>query len=72
MSTESLAERTVYALARVQVIGATMSSNHPMRHTVRNLKRMAEQTISDAIQKATDISYLAEQVVKDHDTGGAA
>lgn len=64
---QSLADCAVSALAEVRAIGETLDNEHPMRHTVRNMKRMAEQIMSDAMRQATELSYNAERLVKDYD-----
>lgn len=66
-NTQSLADCAVSALAEVRAIGETLDNEHPMRHTVRNMKRMAEQIMSDAMRQATELSYNAERLVKDYD-----
>lgn len=63
----SLSENVVIALAEVRSIGEELDNDHPMRHCVRTMKQMAEQIMSDAARKASEISYLAKQAVKDHD-----
>lgn len=72
MSTPSLADSAVIALAEVRAIGEKLDNEHPMRHAVRSMKRTAEQILSDAMRQATDISYQAKQLVKDHDEAIAA
>lgn len=67
MSNESLADRAVDALAEVRAIGENMDNEHSMRHTVRSMKRVAEQILSDAMRQATEIAYQAKRLVKDHD-----
>lgn len=63
----SLSDDVIDALSKVRQIGENLDDEHPMRHAVRNMKRSAETTITDAMRQATDISYQAAQLVKDYD-----
>lgn len=67
MSTPSLADCAVSALAEVRAMGDNMENDHPMRHAVRSMKRIAEQILSDAMRQAVDLAYQSKQLVKDHD-----
>lgn len=68
MSTQqSLADCAVAVLAEIRSIDANQDTSHPMRHTVRALKRVAERIMSDAMQQASDLAYQANQIVKDYD-----
>lgn len=65
MSTPSLADSAVDAIAAVRAMGADMPADAPERHTVRNLKRMAEEIIGNALRHARDLAYQAESLSKD-------
>lgn len=65
MSAPSLADCAVYAIAAVRAMGADMPPDAPERHTVRNLKRVAEDIISNALRQARDIAYTAEALSDD-------
>ncbi len=67
MQSQSLADCAVEALALVRAIGENMDNEHPMRHAVRDIKRSAEQILSDANRQATGLAYLAQRLVKDYD-----
>ncbi len=64
---ESIADRAVVAMADVKAMGATLDNNHPMRHSVRELKQVAEAILSDAICQAQRLTFAAERLVKDFD-----
>jgi len=72
--TDQLATRAVDVLAAVRAISPSLE--HPMRHTVRTLKREAECILSDAFTRAHALAYAAEQIIDDYDkatkNGGAA
>ena len=63
----SLSDDAVLALSEVRRIGEHLDDEHPMRYTVRSMRRTAESIISDAMRQATDISNQAAQLVKDYD-----
>ena len=67
MSSESLADRAVAALAEVKAMGQGLDSDHPMRHAVRELKSVATQVLDDALNEAIRLAYLSERMVKDFD-----
>jgi len=59
MAGTSLADDAVSALAAVRAMDAAMDVDHPERHSVRTLKRMAEQMLADAFRQAQELAYLA-------------
>jgi methylthioribose-1-phosphate isomerase len=63
----SLADCAVEALSAVRSMDNLIDNDHPMRHVVWTMKRMAEQILSDAMRQSTDLAYQARQVIKDHD-----
>lgn len=65
--TSSLADCAVDAISAVRSIGETIDNEHPMRHAVRNIKRTAEQILSDAFRQARDLAYQSERLVKDYE-----
>ena len=65
MSTPSLADSAVDAIAAVRAMGEGMPADAPERHVVRNLKRMAEDIIGNALRHARDRAYQAEGLSKD-------
>ena len=67
MSTQGLADQTVYALARVREMGDLVESNHPMRHNIRRIKQLAEKLMLDAAQQASDLAWQAADLKSDFD-----
>ena len=63
----SLADEAIIALAEVRAIGEKLGDEHPMRHAVRNIKRVAEDILTQSLRQVTDLSYQAERLVKDFD-----
>jgi len=67
MSTQSLADQAVFALARVSEIGEDVPNDHPMRHAIRRMKQTAQKIMSDAALQATEIAYQAKDIKNDFD-----
>lgn len=65
MSTPSLADSAVDTIAAVRAMGEGLPLEAPERHTVRNMKRVAEDIIGNALRQARDIAYQAEYLSKD-------
>jgi len=63
--TDQLATRAVDALAAIRAIEP--GSEHPMRATVRTLKREAEFILEQAFNRAHALAYAAQDVIKDYD-----
>jgi hypothetical protein len=59
---QSLADQAVETLAMVRALGDDLNMSHPQRHAVRNLKRIAEAHISNALRTAADIAYQARDL----------
>lgn len=64
---ESIADTAVRALNEVQAMDERVDSNHPLRHTVREMKQVAQCIISNAMDQAARLAYCAERMVKDYD-----
>ncbi len=60
--TMSLADQAVQALAMVRAMDEGLDMEHPERHAVRNLKRLAEQTIAAAMRTAIDMAWQAKDL----------
>ena len=60
----SLADQVIEALAAVSQMDHGMDNDQPERHEVRNLKRIAEQAIADAMRTAVELSWQAKAVRK--------
>ena len=58
----SINDRAIEAMAAVSQIGNGLTNESPERHIIRNLKRTAEQILSDAFIRATDLSFQAMNV----------
>lgn len=63
----SLADDAVAALSEVRRIGENMDNEHPLRHSIRDMKRTAENIIAEAMQNATNLAHQAQRLVKDYD-----
>jgi len=62
MNGQSLAEKMVYALAKVSAIGEDLTNQHPLRHNVQNMKQTAERILMDAAEQATGLAYQATKL----------
>lgn len=58
----SLADQAVQALAMVKAMDADITNDHPHRHVVRSMKRLAEQRLSAALREVIDLAWLAQDV----------
>ena len=58
----SLADQAVQALAMVKAMDEGIELKHPERHAVRNLKRIAEQSIGDGLRRAIDLAWQAKDL----------
>lgn len=58
----SLADQAVETLAAVAAIGEGLTNDDPWRHAIRNLKRSAQDIITNALRQALDLAYQAEQL----------
>ena len=62
MSVPSLAESAVDALAAVRAMDANITNDHPQRHAVRYMKRLAETVLSDAFRQAHSLAWQAQDL----------
>lgn len=74
---ESLADRAVTTLAAVKSLGDQLPDDHPMRHSVREMKYLAQSILSSSIDEAQRLVFAASRIVNDYDKaqaekGGAA
>lgn len=58
----SINDRAIEAMTAVSQIGRDLTNDSPERHIVRNLKRTAEQILSDAFCRVTDLHFQAMAV----------
>lgn len=68
MSEQSLADMAVETLAAVRAMDNGIDLSHPERHVIRDLKRNAETMIADALRRARDLAFTADQVRELHTT----
>jgi hypothetical protein len=60
----SLAEQAVQALAMVKAMDEGLDMEHPERHSVRSMKRVAEQLIAAGLRHAIDLAWQAQDLRK--------
>ncbi len=61
----SLADQAVMALSMVKAMGESrMSLEHPERHAIRSMKRVAEQILETAFRQAIDLAYQSADLPK--------
>lgn len=61
----SLADLAVTSLAMVKAMGETrMGLEHPERHAIRSMKRVAEQILETAFRQAIDLAYQSADLPK--------
>ena len=60
----SLADQAVQALAMVKAMDAGLDMEHPERHAVRNLQRLAEQQIAAGFRIAIDLAWQSKDLRK--------
>ncbi len=58
----SINDRAIEAMTAVSQMGNRLTNESPERHIIRSLKRTAEQILSDAFIRATDLSFQAMNV----------
>lgn len=56
---KSLADEAVSALAAVGNMDTSMDMTHPERHSVRTLKRLAEERLFQAFRDVQALAYMA-------------
>jgi hypothetical protein len=62
VTTPSLADQAIAALASVRAMDDGIDNTLPERHIVRSLKRNAEQILADAFRQVSNLAYLAADV----------
>lgn len=60
----SLADQAVQALAMVKAMDEGLDMEHPERHAVRNLQRLAEQEMAAGFRMAIDLAWQAKDLRK--------
>ncbi len=66
MENKSLADQAVAALAAVRAMDVGMDMSHPERHTVRDMKRAAEDALAFAFRQALMLAHTAADVTALH------
>lgn len=59
MSTQSLADRAVYVLARVNAMSQSIANDDPHRHLIWSMQNAAKAILADALSRANHIAELA-------------
>ena len=65
MSQQSLADQAVDTISAIRRMCANTDQKHPEHYTVRKMKQVAEQIVSNALQQANDLVYAAEILQQD-------
>ena len=60
----SLADQAVQALAMVKAMDEGLAMEHPERHAIRSLKRVAQQVIEAGLRSAIDLAWQANDLRK--------
>jgi len=58
----SLADQAVQALAMVKAMDENLNMEHPERHAIRNMQRIAKQVIEAGLRSATDLAWQAQDL----------
>jgi hypothetical protein len=58
----SLADRAVQALAMVKAMGENLDMEHPERHAIRRLQRVAQQVLEAGLNSAIELALQAEDL----------
>lgn len=58
----SLADQAVQALSMVKAMDEGVENEHPERHVVRSMKRVAEQSLAAAFRNAIDAAWMAKDL----------
>lgn len=61
---QSLADQAVQALSALNAMEDGMDDDDPARHEVRNLRRIAEQSITYALRTAIELAWQAKSLRK--------
>ena len=58
----SLADQAVQALAMVKAMDEGLGMEHPERHAIRGMKRVAQQVIEAGLRSAIDLAWQAQDL----------
>lgn len=58
----SLADQAVQALAMVKAMDENLNMEHPERHAIRNMQRIAKQVIEAGLRSAIDLAWQAQDI----------
>ncbi len=72
MADRSNADAFISAVTRIGLMEDGISNEHPLRHTVRTLKRTAELILSNASWEAEGLAWAAINLVSDYEKERAA
>ena len=60
----SLADQAVQALAMVKAMDEGLDMEHPERHAIRSMQRVAQQVIEAGLRSAIDLAWQAQDLRK--------
>ena len=60
----SLADQAVQALAMVKAMDEGLEMEHPERHAIRSMQRVARQVIEAGLRSAIDLAWQAQDLRK--------
>ena len=60
----SLADQAVQALAMVKAMTDNLNMEHPERHVIRSMQRVATQVIEAGLRSAIDLAWQADDLRK--------
>ncbi|KOC21160.1 hypothetical protein GL58_10730 [Comamonas testosteroni] len=62
---QSLADQAVDTIAAIRNLDTGSNMDHPERHAVREMKRVASEIVTNALRQAQALVYSAESLQKD-------
>ena len=72
---QSLADQAVDTIASIRNLDTSTNMGHPERHTVREMKRVASEIVTNALRQAQALVHSAESLQQDmrkHETAQRA
>lgn len=62
---QSLADQAVDTIAAIRNLDTWTNMDHPERHAVREMKRVASEIVTNALRQAQALVYSAESLQQD-------
>lgn len=59
---QSLADQAVDTIAAIRSLDTSTNMDHPERHAVRDMKRMATEIVTNALRQAHALVYSAQSL----------